>query len=206
MNFAVADAPMGFGELVRRWFKLYHDLRPCLAPFFGLLYAPPTYADLRLVSISQALEAYHRASNLPRRVMSKEEFARFKKILLNACPPEHKEFLEKKFGYLNQLSQVERTNQLVDRAKVALRLLLATRPTFAVDFIAARDAKTHPEDTHAQFDGLHLYDLTATATYLFEANIMLDLGFDETACAELFEREPEYRHLAANPPPPLTSS
>jgi hypothetical protein len=202
MNFAAGEAPMGFDELVRRWFTLYEDFRPSLAPFFGLLYAPPTYVDLRLVSISQALEAYHRASKLPRGAMSKADFANFKKALLDACPAEHKEFLVQKLGHLNELTQVERTNQLVDRAKVALRVLLPTRPTFAVDFIAARNAKTHPEESKAQIDGLHLYDLTATATYLFEANIMLDLGFEDEVCAELFERQPEYRHLAANPLPP----
>jgi len=108
MNFAVGDAPMGFDELVRRWFTLYQDLRPCLAPYFGLVYAPPSYVDLRLVSISQVLEAYHRASKLPGGAMSKEEFAKFKKALLDACPAPQKEFLEKKLGYLNELSQVER--------------------------------------------------------------------------------------------------
>ncbi|MDQ6878405.1 MAG: hypothetical protein M3082_12095 [Candidatus Dormibacteraeota bacterium] len=200
MNFAAADAAMGFDELVRRWFALYQDLRPSLAPYFGLVYAPPTHLDLRLVSISQALEAYHRASKLPRGAMSKEEFAKFKEALLDACPEKHTEFLKQKLGYLNELSQVERTNQLVERAKVALRTLLPTRPSFAVDFIDARNAKTHPDQAKTRVGGLHMYDLTATATYLFEACIMLDLGFDETVCAELFERQPQYRHLAANPP------
>lgn len=204
MNFALGDAAMAFDELVRRWFSLYQDLRPCLAPYFGLIYAPPTYVDLRLVSISQALEAYHRASKLPRAAMSKEEFANFKKVLLDACPAEQKEFLEQKLGYLNEISQIERTNQLLKRTGVALGRLLPTRPTFAVDFISARNAKTHPDATKSQLSGHQMYDLTATATYLFEACIMLDLGFDETLCAELFERQPEYRHLADNPPPQAT--
>jgi hypothetical protein len=118
---------MGFDSLLQRWFQLYQDLRLCLAPYFGLLYAPPTYVDLRLVSISQALEAYYRASRLSKRAMSREGFADLKKALLDACQ-ENKAFLEQKLGYLNELSQVERTNILVERTRVPLRRLLAKRP------------------------------------------------------------------------------
>ncbi len=92
-------------------------------------------------------------------------------------------------------------NYLVERAGVSLRRLLAKRPTFAVDFIASRNAKTHPDKEKTVMDGLHMYDLTATATYLFTACVMLDLGFDENLCAQLFERQPAYIHLADNPPP-----
>jgi len=199
MNFAAGDASMGFDELLRGWFKLHRTLRASLAPYFGLLYAPPTYVNLRLVSISQTLEAYHRTRMGSRRAMSKEEFAALKKVLLDACPPVHRAFLQKKLGYLNQLSQVERTTQLLDRVQVPLRRLLPTRPKFAEEFIAARDAEAHPEGTQGKVDGVLLYDLTATATYVFEANIMLDLGFEEARCAELFERQPAYQHLVAHP-------
>ncbi len=201
MNFAVRDVAMGFDELVRRWFALHDELRLALAPFFGLLYAPPTYVDLRLVSISQALEAYDRASGRSRRAMPAEEFASFKQLLMDACPEKHKDFLKQKLGYLNELGQVDRMNYLVERARVPLRRVLAKRPTFAVDFIASRNAKTHPDKEKTVMDGLHMYDLTATATYLFTACVMLDLGFDENLCAQLFERQPAYIHLADNPPP-----
>jgi len=200
MNFSLRDAAMGFDELVRRWFALHEDLRLALAPFFGLLYAPPTYVDLKLVSISQALEAYDRASGRSRRAMPAEEFARFKKILVDACPEERKDFLAQKLGYLNELSQVDRTNYLMERARVPLQRLLAKRPTFVVDFIASRNAKTHPGKDKSAMGGLEMYDLTATATYLFAANVMLDLGFDENRCAQLFERQPAYAHLAEHPP------
>jgi ApeA N-terminal domain 1 len=195
MNFPVRDVPMGFDELVRRWFALHENLRLALAPFFGLLYAPPTYVDLRLVSISQALEAYDRASGRSRQAMPTEEFASFKQLLMDACPGKHKDFLKQKLGYLNELSQVDRMNYLVERAGVPLRRLLARRPTFAVDFIASRNAKTHPDKEKTAMDGLHMYDLTATATYLFTACVMLDLGFDENLCAQLFQRQPSYVHL-----------
>jgi ApeA N-terminal domain 1 len=201
MNFSLRDAAMGFDELVRRWFALHETLRLALAPFFGLLYAPPTYVDLKLVSISQALEAYDRASGRSRRAMSAEEFARFKKILMDTCPEEHRDFLTQKLGYLNELSQVDRTNYLVERARVPLQRLVAKRPTFAVDFIDSRNAKTHPDKDKNAMSGLQMYDLTATATYLFAACVMLDLGFEENLCANLFERQPAYVHLADNPPP-----
>lgn len=200
MRFALMEAPMGFDLLIQRWYKLYKDLRPSLAPYFGLLYAPPTYVDLRLVSISQALEAYHRASKLRRAAMSKEDFAAFKKALLQACPPGKRGFLELKLGYLNEISQVDRTLQLIDRAKVALRRLLESRPDFAVDFINARNIKTHPDQEKGDATGTQMYDLTRVGTFLFEANVMLDLGFDDTQCAALFERQPEYMHLVNNPP------
>jgi hypothetical protein len=82
---------------------------------------------------------------------------------------------------------------------VALRRLFANRPNFAVQFIRARDAKTHPE-RNAEPGGLQMSELTRVATYLFEASIMLDLGFDESQCAALFERQQEYLYLADRHP------
>jgi hypothetical protein len=70
-----------------------------------------------------------------------------------------------------------------------------------VDFITARNIKTHPDETKGDVGAREMYDLTQAATYLFEACIMVDLGFDEAHCAQLFERQPEYVHLADNPPP-----
>jgi hypothetical protein len=199
MNFTLPDASMGFEPLLQSWFRIQSQLSPCLAPYFGLLYAPPTYVDQRLVSISQALEGYQRSTGSAR-AMPKEEYEVFRERLLAACPPERAEFLKQKLGYLNQVSQVERTTRLVDRATGVLGALFASRPNFATDFIKARDARTHPEDSSAQLSGPQLYDLMRSGTYLFEACIMLDLGFDASQCAALFERQPEYLHLVSHPP------
>jgi hypothetical protein len=199
MNFSRADASMGFEPLLQDWFRIQSTLRPCLAPYFGLLYAPPIYVNQRLVSISQALEAYQRSLG-SHQAMPKDEYDAFKKRLLAACPKNRVAFLTQKLGYLNQLSQVERTTRLIERARGVLGALFASRPSFATDFIHARDAQTHPGGNGDHLSGAELYDLTQTGTYLFEACIMLDLGFNEAQCAALFERQQEYLHLVKNPP------
>jgi hypothetical protein len=69
-----------------------------------------------------------------------------------------------------------------------------------VDFVSARNIKTHPEQAKDVLTGTEMYDLAAVATFVFEANVMMDPGFDEARCAALFERQPEYIHLVNNPP------
>lgn len=198
MNFALPEAPLGFQNLLWRWFDLHETLRPCFGPYFGLIYAPPLYTDLKLVSISQALESYHRAT-MPQHAMPKTDFKALKTALLAACPDEHRDFVASKLGHFNEITQVERTSQLVRKARPCLPELLDTRPTFAEDFIKARNARTHADASKTRFSPLYLYDLAQTGRYVFEACVMLDLGFGESECAALFQRQPEYQHYARKP-------
>jgi hypothetical protein len=200
MRFAVQEAPGGFEGLVTRWFELYPRLREAFAPYFGLLYAPPTYMDLQLVSISQALEAYHRAAGTTRRLLPKSVYGNLKATLIAACPEEHKEFLEPRLTHLNEPRQVERLSELVRRVEQPLQALLDPRPRFVRDFIDARNLKTHPDKRKRQFGGLQMYDLTHVGMYVFEANVLFDLGFGAALCRQLFDRNREFAHLATHPP------
>jgi ApeA N-terminal domain 1 len=200
MRFGVRDVTAGFEGIATRWFELYPKLRMSFAPYFGLMYAPPTYMDLQLVSISQALEAYHRAVGTTRRILPKDVYSELQRILLEACPETHKEFLSPRLTYLNEPTQVERLTELVQRIQEPLERLLSHRPHFVRDFIAARNLKTHPDPRKRQFSGLEMYDLTRAAMYVFEANVLLDLGFDAAQSKVLFERNPLFAHLADSPP------
>ena len=200
MLFGILDAPNGFDSLISQWFHLYGKLRLSLAPYFGLMYAPPTYIDLHLVSISQALEAYHRTAGLRHQVLSKTAFQSLKKALLDAAPAEYLAFVTQRLSYFNEPTQVERLTELVSRVAISLTALLANRTEFVRNFIDARNLKTHPSKRKRQFTALELYDLSQVATYILEANILLDVGFNVEQAKVLFERNAEYAHLAANLP------
>lgn len=199
MRFGVREVPGGFEGLILRWFELYERIRLSLIPYFGLMFAPPTYLDLSLVSISQALEAYHRTVGSRRQVLPKPVFNALKSAMLAAVPTEQQAFVTQRLSYMNEPTQVERLTELVTRVESSLSALLSTRPTFVRDFIAARNLKAHPDKRKKQFDGLELYDLTRSATYVLEANVLLDIGFSNEQTKVLLERNREYAHLAANP-------
>ncbi|MGC2192230.1 MAG: HEPN domain-containing protein, partial [Candidatus Dormiibacterota bacterium] len=71
-------------------------------------------------------------------------------------------------------------------------------PDFATDFIAARNGKTHPDPSKRQFSAGEMFNLTRVATYVFEANLMLDLGFAAEACRELLSRNRSIAQFITN--------
>ena len=60
MLFALADWPNSFSELIQRWLDLRVRHESSLNLLMGLLYAPPRWQATRVLTLVQALEAYHR--------------------------------------------------------------------------------------------------------------------------------------------------
>ena len=202
MKFAASEAPGGFLGIIPRWFDLQSELRMALAPYLGLTYAPTQYIDLQLVSISLALEAYHRAvrgtTSKSRALMTKGEFRAFKAKVLEACPSRLADTMDQKLGYFNETSQTDRLAELVERVNEPLQWVASSFPNFATDFIAARNLKTHPDPAKRQFSAGEMVDLTRVATYVFESNIMLDLGFAAVDCYDLLSRNRSIAQFVAN--------
>lgn len=202
MKFAASEAPGGLQATLPRWFDLHQELRMALAPYLGLSYAPAQYIDLRLVSISLALEAYHRAghgtTHQSRALMKKDEFRDFKAKVLEACPARLVGAMGQKLAYFNEKPQTDRLAELVERVQGSLPWIASSFPDFATDFIAARNGKTHPDPSKRQFSAGEMFNLTRVATYVFEANLMLDLGFAAEACRELLSRNRSIAQFIAN--------
>lgn len=202
MKFTASEAPGGLQAIIPRWFDLHMELRMALAPYLGLSYAPAQYIDLQLVSISLALEAYHRAGHRTtaksRALMKKDEFRDFKAKVLEACPARLVDTMDQKLAYFNEKPQTDRLAELVERVKDPLPWVASSFPDFATDFIAARNLKTHPDPIKRQFSAREMFDLTRVATHVFEANIMLDLGFTAANCCDLLSRNRSIAQFVAN--------
>jgi hypothetical protein len=202
MKFTASEAPGGLQAIIPRWFDLHRELRMALAPYLGLSYAPTQYIDLQLVSISLALEAYHRAGHgtaaKSRALMKKGEFRDFKAKVLEACPARLVDTMDQKLAFFNEKPQTDRLTELVARVKEPLPWVAPSFPDFATDFIAARNLKTHPDPSKRQFSAQEMFDLTRVATYVFDANLMLDLGFTAENCHDLLSRNRSIAQFVVN--------
>jgi hypothetical protein len=106
--------------------------------------------------------------------------------------------MDQKLAYFSEKPQTDRLAELVERVKEPLPWVASSFPDFATDFIAARNLKTHPDPIKRQFSAREMFDLTRVATHVFEANIMLDLGFTAANCCDLLSRNRSIAQFVAN--------
>lgn len=72
-------------SVLSRWFAAYDELGPVLNVFFGALYAPFTYSESEFLSLSQAVESFHRR-RFGGLFVSKTTYDKVYASLVNAIP------------------------------------------------------------------------------------------------------------------------
>lgn len=60
LNFRLPDIPGGFIEIVENWFDLRNDVESTIDVFLGTRYGSGTYQQDTFLSLTQAVESYHR--------------------------------------------------------------------------------------------------------------------------------------------------
>jgi hypothetical protein len=90
------------------------------------LYNPSKYLDLNFLTLVQAVEAYHRRANDETDKPPGEHAARMKAIL-DATPAEHRDWLEEKLRYSNELSLRRRLKLLFAQFSYLLDDLIPDR-------------------------------------------------------------------------------
>ncbi|WP_312909296.1 HEPN domain-containing protein [Natronosalvus caseinilyticus] len=60
LNFRLPDIPNGFSGLIERWFGLRQDTKSAIDLFLGTQYNPNMYRENIFLSLTQAIESYHR--------------------------------------------------------------------------------------------------------------------------------------------------
>ena len=59
-NFKLPDIPDGFSGLIKRWFELRNEVASTIDVFLGTRYGSGTYQQDTFLSLTQAVESYHR--------------------------------------------------------------------------------------------------------------------------------------------------
>ena len=198
MLFNLGEVDDRFSEIVTRWFEIKNEIGPVYDLFFAVLDNPISYAEHKFLSLTQALESYHR---LRRRneFESKEEFEarilRLKKLIENN--PEGKGdwiWLENKLNHANEPSFSARIEELVEETKEFLPFLDdALRKWLIISIKKNRNKMTHPGNCRGDLTGKQIFFINLTLKMVLEVLFLKELRFDTDAIRSSIRRIYDYK-------------
>ena len=200
--FSLDDWPGSFEDLIRSWCRLREHQSAALNVLLGLSYAPPRWSESRTLAWAQAFEGYHRIGfcESPATTVAKERYER----VLASCPGADREWLQVRLDHADEPSLRKRVQEMSGRVRAIVEPLLAQHADFADRLSRARNVYSHfgaATQASGGASGAELYVLSEVAHWIFLANVLRDLGFEEGKTQELVQRNAHFRHLVENPQP-----
>lgn len=213
MLFSFADVQETFAQHVELWFAKHHRLKEAVELYSSLIYTPSVRLHWAFLTMSQALEAYHR-NMYGGSYMSKEDYAPTLNILIKAIPLEltkvHRESLAKSLEYGYEFS-------LRKRLKLTLQDILADyqdevgylignkreRERFISDVVNTRNYFTHRTEEGRQqavTNDRELLTLYHRMKHLLQLCFLAELKIPQEAVKKRLKRNHSFREWAAHLP------
>lgn len=176
-------------DCLRNWIAKAEWLDPVCALYFGTLYNPSKYLDFNFLALVQAVEAYHRRATEETDQPMKVHEARVKSILGKA-PPEHREWLERKLAYSNELSLRRRLKLLFAQFSFLFDDLIPDRKSVISSIYDNRNYLTHYDAKlrNRAATGAPLVYMVEVLKLLLQACFLRELGLPDTKIREFASR------------------
>lgn len=139
----------GFGDALDNYYQSYERLRPAFDLSFNVLRNPSMPPYLQFLSLSQALEFYHRCNYLNEDLPLHEHLA-WLSTFLNVGTPEARKRLERKLRYSNEPSLRKRVNQVFMGLPDQVQERLGKRKSFVNRLVNTRHYYTHYDESLKQ--------------------------------------------------------
>jgi hypothetical protein len=191
-TFEVVD----FSDFFLKWLCLTEAYSDACNVYFGLLYGPPSYLDMKFQNIANAVLLYyeHRPEVVARR---DEDASRLKEILGGLTGPD-KDWLLDRIGVNPRTPLRTALDDLLGRHGNLLDPLLGGRRerfTEAVlatlEYVVRRERDLEP----AALAGADLYWLTEKLRFLLKACFMHEAGMSQDAIRACFTQNALYQHI-----------
>lgn len=171
------------------WFAKAEWLDPVCALYFGTLYNPSKYLDFNFLALVQAVEAYHRRASDETDQPPVEHEARMKAIL-DAAPSSHRDWLERKLAYSNELSLRRRLKHLLTQSSTVLEDLVPDRKAMISAIYDNRNYLTHynPALKGRAAAGARLLLMVEVLKLLLQVSFLGELGLPASKISEFVSR------------------
>ncbi|OLE53288.1 MAG: hypothetical protein AUG51_13805 [Acidobacteria bacterium 13_1_20CM_3_53_8] len=182
-----------FQGTIERWLNVSDELDSVCNLFFGVMYNSSMYVEQEFLNIVQAVESYHRR-RMKNNVLPKEQHKARVEAILSGITDEHKDWLKELLTYSNEPRLKHRLLELADKADIILSPLITDKEEFAKKVKNTRNYFTHydPSLKAKAAHGSELYLLTIKLSYMLQACFLLELGFSQEKCIEVFRRNQGY--------------
>jgi hypothetical protein len=180
-------------DVIGAWLVAHERLVPAMNLYFSAQAGAHSYLNSRFLSVSQAIETYHRRTfketNLP-----PADFSALLQTLVKAAPGPHREMIESRLTYANEPSLRLRLRQLVGSFVDYFGDVKAQK-AFIDLVVTTRNYFTHYDErlAEAAAHGQELWDLCAKLEALYQLQLMKEIGFSESMIAEVVKENRSLR-------------
>src|SRR5581483_9627351 len=117
--------------------------------------------------------------------------------IINAIPPEYKEWLGNKLAYSNEPSLRKRLKELVEQFAIAIDTIIDDKNAFIQKLVTTRNYLTHydADSKDKSATGEELFRLMVKTKILLEVGLLHELGFDMNKIKEIIQRSKRYEFL-----------
>jgi hypothetical protein len=193
------------GEVFQRWLVEGNAYKHSFDLYFGTLYSPPNALEYRFLSMTQALESFHRASGVGN-YMERAAFKTALDKLLGAIPEEivadHRVSLKNRLKYSNEFSLRKRITLLLASLPPDVASSLTSGAEGFVDrAVATRNYLTHFDDESKEgtYEGEKLHYAAERLRVFLLTLFLSHLGIDGSSIVEILRENEEVKwSLAQN--------
>lgn len=204
--FRYSDVEDRLESILVAWLHIHQALGPVLNQYFDNRSNSSIFLDEKCFQLAQAIEALHRFDHPEDKEMPAKTFNVIKTMLLQCCPPEHREWLSWKLSHANEPTLGKRAKKLI-RPFNSWFGNSKERSKFVRELVKFRNSYTHftaerKEITVSARDLLALHDKLDT---LFKLSLLRLIEFgDDHICSLLQEKASLRNKLRASNAEPTT--
>lgn len=206
MFFVFGDIKDGFEAYLNNWFNKAEMLQPVYDLYFAILYSPRMYLQHKFLSLTQALETYHRRIHGGKYVAD-NEYKPIYESLINAIPEkldsDFKTSLKTRLKYDNEFSMRKRLKEILTKCNDILSPLIPDKKIFIDDVVNTRNFLTHYDKSleGKEKNGKELYDLTEMMHFILDICFLEEIGIPGEKTKNLISRNKRYQYLTREKKP-----
>lgn len=200
MAFYFGDIKENFGRYLDNWFQKSAILQPVYDLYFAILYSSKMYLQHKFLSLTQALETYHRRIHGGEYVSNKDYGALYE-ALINAIPsgldPDFKTSLKMRLKYHNEFSLRRRLREILIKCDEVTAPLVPNKESFIEDVVNTRNFLTHYDKSleGKEKNSQELYDMTEKISLILEVCLFEEMGMTQELINKVVSRNRRYQHL-----------
>jgi hypothetical protein len=185
-----------FPDFLPKWLRLTETYKDACNVYFGLLFGPPAYLDMKFANVANAVLLYY--ENLPEAPGRREaDSVRLRQILGKLSTPEQNWLLDR-VGVTPRPPLRTALEELLQQHGDPLDPLFGDRRERFIesvlanlDYVIRRDKELAPTALY----GAELYWLTEKVRFLLKACFMHEAGMSRDAIHKSFVRNALYQHI-----------
>jgi len=164
--------------------------------YFATFHNPGMYLHHRFLSLTHAVESYHRRFVGGTELPEPQHRGRTEAIL-EATPDEYRDWLEENLKYSNELSFRRRLKDLVAKHLPGAAEATPFGDFFIERVVTTRNYYTHYDETLKDkcARGQELYWLTRKLEVILQASLLSEMGFEQETISRFLSRNPKVQYV-----------